>query len=89
VQLAKRRGPGGFLAETLVLRFQSLPQGVDCGACPATGGGGGNLVDDHPQPAVLAGVTLDILSYYFNIVADTDVDFPRAMSSKPQTIAVV
>jgi hypothetical protein len=39
--------------------------------------------------AVLAGVTLEILSQYFNIVADTDVDFSRATSPKPKTTAVV
>ncbi len=41
------------------------------------------------RPAVLAGVTLDNLNHYFNIVADTDVDFSRATSPKPQTTAEV
>jgi alkylhydroperoxidase family enzyme len=40
--------------------------------------------DDAVIAEVVAGVALDIFTNYFNIVSDTDVDFPKAPSLKPE-----
>ncbi len=40
--------------------------------------------DDGVIAEVVAGVALDIFTNYFNIVADTEVDFPKVPSLKPE-----
>ena len=43
--------------------------------------------DDAVIAEVVAGVALEIFTNYFNLVADTEVDFPRATSLKPKPAA--
>ena len=48
----------------------------------AAGFGDGTIAE------VVASVALDIFTNYFNIVAETEVDFPRAPALQPETAAV-
>jgi uncharacterized peroxidase-related enzyme len=45
--------------------------------------------DDGVVVEVLAGVSLDIFTNYFNLAADTEIDFPKAPALEPESASIV